>query len=193
MHDQHTDQELRAEPQGLAIAALGQLGAADAVREAGIVLDPRAGARLTTGRVQLDDQRAKPLGGGVHGRRQAGGAGAEDHQVVAIVPRARWQAHPGRKCGSPVAGGDIGLSQCRVEPPRRGLGEERGRLEAAAVGEQREWPLAGGFDRLLGEEGEQRVAVEIDPVERCVVAFQELACRLRCRLAASAKKRHRLH
>src|SRR5262249_45634925 len=63
--DVNTDEDLRAESQRLLLDAGGQLGATDALRETGVVLDPRAGARLATWRDAFDNYRAQPFRGGV--------------------------------------------------------------------------------------------------------------------------------
>lgn len=59
--DLDSDEEFGAEPARLLVCASGELGAADAIGEAAIVLDPGARAGLPAGRVPLADQRAKSL------------------------------------------------------------------------------------------------------------------------------------
>ena len=55
------EQEPRSEHPSLLIAALGEFGAAEATREAEIVPDQGAGARLATDRGALDHQGAEAL------------------------------------------------------------------------------------------------------------------------------------
>ena len=97
-HELDADEDFGAEPGGLRVDAGGELGAADAVREAGVVLDPRARPRLPARSERLDDERPQPLRSGVERGRQAGRAGSEDRDVVELVlrlasagPRA-WRA-----------------------------------------------------------------------------------------------------
>ena len=66
--------ELRPEDPRLLVGALRELGAADAAREAEVVADQRARARLAADRLALDDERAQPLRGGVDGGGEAGRA-----------------------------------------------------------------------------------------------------------------------
>ena len=53
-------QDLGAEASGLVMRAAGELCPADALREAGIVLDSRARARLAAGSQALDHGRRRP-------------------------------------------------------------------------------------------------------------------------------------
>ena len=50
------DEDFCTEPGGLCVDAGGKLGAADPVGKAGVVLDPRARARLAARSQRLDDQ-----------------------------------------------------------------------------------------------------------------------------------------
>jgi hypothetical protein len=59
--DLDSDEEFGAEATRLAVRASSEFRAADAIRKAGVVLDPRARAGLPAGRVPLAHQRAKPL------------------------------------------------------------------------------------------------------------------------------------
>jgi hypothetical protein len=59
--DLDSDEEFGAEATRLAVRASSEFRAADAIRKAGIVLDPRARAGLPAGRVPLAHQRAKPF------------------------------------------------------------------------------------------------------------------------------------
>jgi hypothetical protein len=65
--------------------------AADPLGEPGVVLDPEARARLSAGHLPLDDQGAKPLGGGVDGGRQAG------RPAPTIVTSERFEAEARRQ------------------------------------------------------------------------------------------------
>ena len=76
------DREPRAELLRLHLRPAGEGLAGDAGREAEIVLDLGAGARLTAGRDALDDDRARPFGGGVDGGGEPGRAGTDDGDVV---------------------------------------------------------------------------------------------------------------
>ena len=77
----------RAELARLADGAAGELGAADAGREAEVVLDPARRSGLAAERGALDDQRVEPLGGAVDGGGEAGGAAADDEQVDFLARR----------------------------------------------------------------------------------------------------------
>ena len=99
--DENPAQELRSQALRLAMGAIGESGAADSIGEAGIVLDPRARARLAAGSMDLDDQRSLPLRGGVDRRRQARRPGAENDQVIVAVLGVRGKAGAGRQLRSP--------------------------------------------------------------------------------------------
>ena len=90
-------QDLGPELGRLAAGPVGELGAADPVGEAEVVLDPGALAGLPAGGLPLDQDGAQPLGGGVHGRAQPGRAAADDHRVVEAGGRGGRQADPGRQ------------------------------------------------------------------------------------------------
>jgi hypothetical protein len=72
LHHLRADDDLRAQPYGLVQRQLCELRAADPLREAGIVLDARAGARLAARCVPLDDQRLEPLGDRGHRGGESG-------------------------------------------------------------------------------------------------------------------------
>jgi hypothetical protein len=59
--DLDSDEEFGAETTRLPVCASGELGAADAIGKAGVILDAGARAGLPAGRVPLAHQRAKPL------------------------------------------------------------------------------------------------------------------------------------
>ena len=75
-------QQLDAVASGLLGEAIGELGAADPLREAGVVVESLGDTRLPAERGPLDDQGAQVLAGGVDRRRQAGRPTADDHDVV---------------------------------------------------------------------------------------------------------------
>ena len=81
------DEDLRPQPARLPENAARELGAADAVRKARVVLDPRARPGLPARRERLDDERAKTLRGGVERRGEAGRPGTDDQDVVGVVLR----------------------------------------------------------------------------------------------------------
>ena len=77
-------EKLGAEPLRLHQSAARQLAAADAGRKAEIVLDPRAGARLSARSMPVEQQRPQPFRCAVHRRREARRTGADDHEVVHV-------------------------------------------------------------------------------------------------------------
>ncbi len=85
-------QQLGPEPARLVGAAAGEVGAAEAGREAEVVLDPARLAGLAAGRLALDHHRPQALRGAVDGGRQPGRAAADDHEVVVV--RGRRAGHP---------------------------------------------------------------------------------------------------
>ena len=83
--------ELGAEALGLLAELHHQLGAEDAVGEAGVVLDVGGEHELPAGADALDDDRVQVRAGGVDGRGQSGGAGADDDDARGL----RAFAHDG--------------------------------------------------------------------------------------------------
>jgi hypothetical protein len=120
------------------MGAVGQTDAADAIGEAGIVLDSRARGRLGAGSMDLDDQCSLSLRGSGDRRRQARRPGAEDDQVVVVVLGAGGEARAGRQFGSPPGPCRIVARAGRITSPRGRFGIALGGFEAAAVGEQRD-------------------------------------------------------
>ena len=114
------------------IGAAGQLGAADAGREAEVVLDPARGARLAAEHGALDHQRVEPLRGAVDRGAEAGRPAADDEQVDLLarpssspIPSAR-ESSPllGRRSSAPpgsrTSGSSSGVERARpARPPRR--------------------------------------------------------------------------
>ena len=80
--DGAADRHLGAELLGLRQGAPGQRLAGDPGREAEVVLDARALARLSARRGGLEDQHVQPLRRGVDRCGQPGGPGADDHHVA---------------------------------------------------------------------------------------------------------------
>ena len=104
--------ELGPEFQGLEVAPVGQIRPGQSGGESHVVLDPRAGPRLTARAEPVEDDGGQPLGGTVDGRGEAGRPGADDHQVERLGADLTLQAEalgqPGdrgaRRSRAPVAG-----------------------------------------------------------------------------------------
>ena len=103
-------QHLGAELGGLPAGPVGELGAGHAVREAEVVLDPRALPGLPAGGLPLDQHGAQPLRRPVHRAAQPGRAAADHDQVVEVG---------GRVGGQPDRGGDLGVGRARAARCRR--------------------------------------------------------------------------
>ena len=112
------------------MGAVGQLGPADAVREAEIVLDPRALPGLPPGRPSLDQDRAQALRGRVHGGAEPGRTTTDDDDVVEVGGGRRREPDPG--CQLADAGGEEMLA--RRASRRAGSPCRRPRPPPAAVG-----------------------------------------------------------
>src|SRR5262249_59653407 len=83
---------------GWADGATRQPGAADARREAEVVLDPLRRSRLAAEGGALDHERVQPLRRGVDGGAEPGRAAADDEQVdrlrlVEVEPDAQRPGH----------------------------------------------------------------------------------------------------
>ena len=85
-------QNLHVEALGLLPEALGQLGAADGLGEAGVVLYLLGDARLAPYAGPFDYEGAQPLSGRVDARRQSAGAASDDHQVVVASGRLAFDS-----------------------------------------------------------------------------------------------------
>ena len=85
--DLNANEDLGAKAQRLLMGAVGQLGAADALREAGVVLDPRARAGLASGSHAFENDRVQPLGGGVDRGSEPGRPRPNDDHVVKVSLR----------------------------------------------------------------------------------------------------------
>jgi len=148
-------QHLGAEPPRLVGRPLGELGAREALREAEVVLDPRALAGLAAGRLPLDQHGPQPLRRAVDGRRKTRGAAADDDQIVEGELGARVQAE---------LLGELPVAR-RLEP--RAVVEQHDRQP------RRVCARAGDLDpRLL-------VALGVEPLVRDLVAGKEVADRVR--------------
>ncbi len=80
-------EELGFQSLGLDKGAVGELGSADTLREAEVVLNPRARPSLAAYRLALDDKGRQTLGGGVDSGGETGWAGADDNYVVELLLR----------------------------------------------------------------------------------------------------------
>ena len=80
--------EARAEALGLAADEVDELGTEDALREAGEVLDLAGEQQLAAGAEALDAQGLQAGAGGVESGGVAGGAAADDDQVLGrhVIP-----------------------------------------------------------------------------------------------------------
>ena len=126
---QHLGAELGRLPPG----PVGQLRAGHPVREAQVVLDPRALPGLPAGRQPLDQHGPQPLGRAVHRGAQPGRAAADHDQVVEVL---------GRRGGQPDPGGQLGVGRLHHRIAVRG-DHHRQRQPVRARGIQQ--PLAFGL------------------------------------------------
>ena len=121
--------QLGAEPRDLGERALGEVGAAQALGEAEVVLDRRALAGLSARGLALDDDRAEPLGSGVHPGREPGRAAADDADVVERLlgldvrgrgrrrPRASVGDRSGSRSGTSTSGRSVARATGQLEQP----------------------------------------------------------------------------
>ena len=144
-------QQLGAEAARLVVRAAGEVGAGEAVREAEVVLDPRALAGLAAGRLALHEHGAQPLGRAVHRRREPGRAAADDDQVVEV---------------------ELGLG--RDAEPRREL-ERRRRLEHRAVAQEHRGQPVRADAGDVEQPARLGVAVEVEPLVGDPVAGEQVA------------------
>ncbi len=133
-------EQLHAVPAGLLDEPVGQLAAADAVREAGVVVDPLGDAGLAAEAGLVHHDRLDALPGGVDGGRQSGRAAADDHQVVRAAARRSAAARawrrsrrcPVRSGGCRRRSGSSGWSGRRSAPaPHRTGRRRRGRCRSS--------------------------------------------------------------
>ena len=147
-------QQLRAEAARLGHGAPRQVGPAEADREAKVVLDPRALARLPTRRLPLEQQRLEALRGAVDGGGQASRPAADDDEVVEGLLGAGAEADPL---------GDLDVGRLRQG---RAVGEDDHR-QASAGG-----ALAA---HRLDQTAALLVGLDVEPAVGDLVARQELA------------------
>ena len=81
--------EPRAEPLRLDRGPRREVLARDAVREADVVLDPRAGAGLPADGDRVERHGVEPLGRAVDRGGEAGRSGADDDEVEQVARRCR--------------------------------------------------------------------------------------------------------
>ena len=144
--------DLGSQPYRLLAGARGEVVTRDAAGEAEVVLDARRGARLSPGRLALDEQGAQALRGAVDGRSQARRPATHDHEVVGVVERLD------------------------LEPDLHGeLGRRRTR-EDAAVRQQHDRAVGGHGESILevGTGGDP-LLVGIGPLEAHLIAREEVA------------------
>ncbi|CAG9211811.1 hypothetical protein BVI2075_530049 [Burkholderia vietnamiensis] len=155
-------QQFDAELHGLFSRALREFRARNAVREAHVVLDQRAGAGLTAHRSALDQHRAQPFRCRIDGRRQTGRPRAVDRHVVFDEARLRDPAEP------------------------RGDFRERRLVQARAVRKDhdRQPDVAQRCDAELARA--VGVGGELAPVVRDHATLQEIADRIRVAAARHA-------
>ena len=77
-------QDLHAEALDLGPDPVGELAAADSVREARIVVDPLGYAGLAPDAAALDDKRVDAFAGRVQGRRESGWPSPYDYQIIVL-------------------------------------------------------------------------------------------------------------
>ena len=118
--DLDADEDLCAEAQRLLVGSAGQLRAADALREARVVLDPRAGAGLAAGSHAFENDRAQPLGRGVDRSGEPRGARSNDDSVIQLALRPRAQPGAARELAAPMRAGQVRLGVLRRRSRRHG-------------------------------------------------------------------------
>ena len=135
-------QQLGAEAARLVVRAAREIGAGEPVREAEVVLDPRALPGLAARRGALDQHGAQALGGAVDGGGEAGRSAADDHEVVEVELGLRGQAEPARQL------------------------ERRRRLQHAAVAQEHRREPVGGDAGDVEQPARLRVALQVQPLVR---------------------------
>ena len=86
-------QDLRAELVRLSARPVGELRTGHSIGESQIVLDTRALARLSAGRLPLDQHGAQTFRCGVHRRAEPRGPATDDHDVVEVRGRDGRQSY----------------------------------------------------------------------------------------------------
>ena len=121
-------EQLGAEPARLVGRAPGEVGPGEPGREAEVVLDAAGLARLSAGRLALDEHRLEPLRRAVDGGRQAGGPAADDDEVVVVGGR-----RAGRRRGARPARGSSGARRRSRPRAARPAGGRRRRSRRSAA------------------------------------------------------------
>ena len=111
--DLHANEDLCAEAQRLLVGPAGQLRAADALREAGVVLDPRASARLAAGGYAFENDGAQPLRGGVDRSGEPSGPRADDDDVVQLALGLCAQPSAAGQLAAPMSARQVRLGTLR--------------------------------------------------------------------------------
>ncbi len=140
---------LGAEAGDLGDRPLRQIGAAQPLGEAEVVLDRRALAGLAAGRLALDHHGAQSLGRRVHRSGQSGRTAADDAHVVQRL---------------------LGAG---VQPERAGHLEDPGRAERLAARHQHQRQIGRGGLGQVAQPLRLRVAFDVVPAVGDVVAGQE--------------------
>ena len=160
-------EDLGTESPRLSQSPAGQVAPGQPRGKPKVVLDARAHARLPSGSFGLDQQRAEPLRGPVHGRGQPGRARPHDHEVVV-----------GELCllGHADAGRNL---------------RDRGSLDDSAVGEHHQrqaCALPRGLHYRSGLIGD----FDVEPLVGDLVAPEEVLKLMRGRRPAVAHDAHPL-
>ncbi len=142
-------EDLSAEPPRLLESPARELVAGDTGREAEVVLDAGRRPGLAAGRLALDDERAEPLRGAVHGGSKPCRSRTDDHGVVFGL---------GRLGGEPEQVGDVP----KLGPNYRRAGHALDRRPILLRGK---WAVPVGHE--LGLVGR-------DPLERDLIAIEEV-------------------
>jgi len=134
--------------------ALGQLGAADTIRETQLILDPRAAAGLAAQGIALNQHRLEALGDAIDSRAQARWPGTIDCQIV--------------------------FSAQRSMKPAELLGDlpNRWALQARAIREDADRQSCIGQMLYASILARLRVALQLHPLKRHIAAVQEVADRV---------------
>ena len=119
------EREVRPEDPRLLVCLLSQAPTADPSREAEVVANQRTGGCLAPNPAFVDDQGAESFRGAIHGCRQTGRPGADDHEVeihpLRVDRRARRPRDLGVAgvCQDRAVGEDDDWQLCPAPPPRR--------------------------------------------------------------------------
>jgi hypothetical protein len=131
-----------------------QVGSGDPDREAEVVLDASAGARLPAGRPGLRHERAQPLRAAVHGGRQPGRSRAQHDEIEALPVDVGAQSE---------RAGDLGRG--RVAHHLGGVDEHR-RLRARDVEPLEQRGALGVRVHVVPAHGQQVALEQVADLER---------------------------